>query len=83
MKDRIIKLDNETTYYVLEKVKLNEKIYVLLAQYDMQKDIMDTENLIVKELYKENDTLKVKEIGTNELASRVTMELINKYRMES
>ncbi len=83
MKDRIIKLDNETTYYVLEKVKLNEKIYVLLAQYDMQKDIMDTENLIVKELYKENDALKVKEIGTNELASRVTMELINKYRMES
>ena len=49
----------------------------------MQKDIMDTENLIVKELYKENDALKVKEIGTNELASRVTMELINKYRMES
>ncbi len=83
MKDRIIKLDNETTYYVLEKIKLNEKIYVLLAQYDMQKDIMDTENLIVKELYKENDALKVKEIGTNELASRVTMELINKYRMES
>ncbi|MDD5836368.1 MAG: hypothetical protein PUD34_04090 [bacterium] len=83
MKDRIIKLDNETTYYVLEKVKLNEKIYVLLAQYDMQKDIMDTENLIVKELYKENDALKIKEIGTNELASRVTMELINKYRMES
>lgn len=83
MKDRIIKLDNETTYYVLEKVKLNEKIYVLLAQYDMQKDIMDTENLIVKELFKENDALKIKEIGTNELASRVTMELINKYRMES
>lgn len=83
MKDRIIKLDNETTYYVLEKIKLNEKIYVLLAQYDMQKDIMDTENLIVKELYKENDALKIKEIGTNELASRVTMELINKYRMES
>ena len=83
MKDRIIKLDNETTYYVLEKIKLNEKIYVLLAQYDMQKDIMDTENLIVKELYKENDALKVKEIGTNELASRVTMELINKYRTES
>ena len=83
MKERIINLDNETSYYVLEKIKLNEKIYVLLAQYDMQKDIMDTENLIVKELYKENDALKVKEIGTNELASRVTMELINKYRMES
>ena len=52
MKDRIIKLDNETTYYVLEKIKLNEKIYVLLEQYDMQKDIIDIENLIVKELYK-------------------------------
>ena len=83
MKDRIIKLDDNKTYYVLEKITLDNKIYIMMTEYNMKDDILDTENFIIKEVEKQDDKLALKEIENQELGSKVAMELLKKYREEN
>lgn len=83
MKDRIIKLDDDKTYYVLEKITLDNKMYIMMTEYNMQDDILDTENFIIKEVEKQDDKLALKEIENQELGSKVAMELLKKYREEN
>lgn len=83
MKDRIIKLDDNKTYYVLEKITLDNKIYIMMIEYNMKDDVLDTENFIIKEVEKQDDKLALKEIENQELGSKVAMELLKKYREEN
>lgn len=83
MKDRIIKLDDDKTYYVLEKITLDNKIYIMMTEYNMKDDVLDTENFIIKEVEKQDDKLALKEIENQELGSKVAMELLKKYREEN
>ncbi len=83
MKDRIIKLDDNKTYYVLEKITLDNKIYIMMTEYNMKDDVLDTENFIIKEVEKQDDKLALKEIENQELGSKVAMELLKKYREEN
>ena len=83
MKDRIIKLDDNKTYYVLEKITLDDKMYIMMTEYNMQDDVLDTENFIIKEVEKQDDKLALKEIENQELGSKVAMELLKKYREEN
>ena len=83
MKDRIIKLDDNKTYYVLEKITLDNKIYIMMTEYNMKDDVLDTENFIIKEVEKQDDKLALKEIENHKLGSKVTMELLKKYREEN
>lgn len=83
MKDRIIKLDDDKTYYVLEKVTLDNKMYIMMTEYNMQDDVLDTENFIIKEVEKQDDKLALKEIESEKLGSKVAMELLKKYREEN
>lgn len=83
MKDRIIKLDDSKTYYVLEKITLDNKIYIMMTEYNMKDDVLDTENFIIKEVEKQDDKLALKEIENPELGSKVAMELLKKYREEN
>lgn len=83
MKDRIIKLDDDKTYYVLEKITLDNKIYIMMTEYNMKDDVLDTENFIIKEVEKQDDKLALKEIENEKLGSKVAMELLKKYREEN
>lgn len=83
MKDRIIKLDDDKTYYVLEKITLDNKIYIMMTEYNMKDDVLDTENFIIKEVEKQDDKLALKEIENHKLGSKVAMELLKKYREEN
>lgn len=83
MKDRIIKLDDSKTYYVLEKITLDNKIYIMMTEYNLKDDILDTENFIIKEVEKQDDKLALKEIENPKLGSKVAMELLKKYREEN
>lgn len=83
MKDRIIKLDDNKTYYVLEKITLDNKIYIMMTEYNMKDDVLDTENFIIKEVEKQDNKLALKEIENQELGSKVAMELLKKYREEN
>ncbi len=80
MKNRIIKTDDKT-YYVLEKITLNDKNYVLLAECDLDKDEINTKDFIVEQLLSENGSLELASI-TDEEAKQIAPLLIEKYQKE-
>lgn len=80
MKNRIIKTDDKT-YYVLEKITLNDKNYVLLAECDLDKDEINTKDFIVEQLLSDNGSLELASI-TDEEVKQVAPLLIEKYQKE-
>lgn len=80
MKNRIIKTDDKT-YYVLEKITLNDKNYVLLAECDLDKDEINTKDFIVEQLLSENGSLELASI-TDEEVKQIAPLLIEKYQKE-
>lgn len=83
MKDKIIKLDNNNTYYILESIQSNTGYYILGASCDMENDNIDTENLLVYEVTLINNEVCTKEITNDDLIKKVTARLIQKYRRNS
>lgn len=80
MKNRIIKTDDKT-YYVLEKITLNDKNYVLLAECDLDKDEINTKDFIVEQLLSDNGSLELASI-TDEEVKQIAPLLIEKYQKE-
>lgn len=80
MKNRIIKTDDKT-YYVLEKITLNDKNYVLLAECDLDKDEINTKNFTVEQLLSDNGSLELASI-TDEEVKQIAPLLIEKYQKE-
>ena len=82
LKDNIITLDNNVSYYILQDMNYNGRKYVLAAQADLEKDNLDTNELIVKEIVSEGDGLITADIKDQEEAERITKVLITKFQME-
>ena len=61
MKNRIIKT-NDKTYYVLEKVNFEDKVYVLLTECDLDKDEINTDKFIIKEVSSNNGSLELESL---------------------
>lgn len=80
MKNRIIKTDDKT-YYVLEKITLNDKNYVLLAECDLDKDEINTKDFTVEQLLSDNGSLELASI-TDEEVKQIAPLLIEKYQKE-
>ncbi len=80
MKNRIIKTDDKT-YYVLEKITLENKNYVLLTECDLDKDEINTNDFLVKGLVSENSSLKLLALEDEEV-TKIAPLLIQKYREE-
>ena len=80
MKNRIIKTDDKT-YYVLEKITLNDKNYVLLAECDLDKDEINTKDFTVEQLLSDNGSLELASI-TDEEVKQIAPLLIEKYKKE-
>ena len=57
MKDRIIELENGTMLYVLERETYQNKNYILGLKCDLKNDAIDTDNMLVLEVYTENNEL--------------------------
>jgi len=82
LKDNIITLDNNVSYYILQDMNYDGRKYVLAAQADLEKDNLDTNELIVKEIVSEGDGLITADIKDQEEAERITKVLITKFQME-
>ena len=78
MKNRIIKT-NDKTYYVLEKVNFEDKVYVLLTECDLDKDEINTDKFIIKEVSSSNGSLELESL-TAEKFLTVAPLLLRKYR---
>ena len=78
MKNRIIKT-NDKTYYVLEKVNFEDKVYVLLTECDLDKDEINTDKFIIKEVSSNNGSLELESLTEEKFLTVATL-LLQKYR---
>ena len=81
MKDRIIELENGTMLYVLERETYQNKNYVLGLKCDLKNDTIDTDNMLVLEVYTENNEIKTKSVDSG-VVNNVVAALLTKFRKE-
>ena len=81
MKDRIIELENGTILYVLERETYQNKNYVLGLKCDLKNDTIDTDNMLILEVYTENNEIKTKSVDSD-VVNNVVAALLTKFRKE-
>ena len=81
MKDRIIELENGTMLYVLERETYQNKNYILGLKCDLKNDTIDTDNMLVLEVYTENNEIKTKSVDSY-VVNNVVAALLTKFRKE-
>ena len=81
MKDRIIELENGTMLYVLERETYQNKNYILGLKCDLKNDAIDTDNMLVLEVYTENNEIKTKSVDSD-VVNNVVAALFTKFRKE-
>lgn len=81
MKDRIIELENGTMLYVLERETYQNKNYILGLKCDLKNDTIDTDNMLVLEVYTENNEIKTKSVDSD-VVNNVVVALLTKFRKE-
>lgn len=81
MKDRIIELENGTMLYVLERETDQNKNYILGLKCDLKNDAIDTDNMLVLEVYTENNEIKTKSVDSD-VVNNVVAALLTKFRKE-
>ena len=81
MKDRIIELENGTMLYVLERETYQNKNYVLGLKCDLKNDTIDTDNMLILEVYTENNEIKTKSVDSD-VVNNVVAALLAKFRKE-
>lgn len=81
MKDRIIELENGTMLYVLERETYQNKNYILGLKCDLKNDTIDTDNMLVLEVYTENNEIKTKSVDSD-IVNNVVAALLTKFRKE-
>ena len=80
LKDRVIELKDGVGYYVFEETELNGKKYILAAVCDVEKDEINEDEFVVKEVGFVNGGLVTRSIDNDNLAVNVTKTLIEKFR---
>lgn len=81
MKDRIIELENGTMLYVLERETYQNKNYILGLKCDLKNDAIDTDNMLVLEVYTENNEIKTKSVDSD-VVNNIVAALLTKFRKE-
>ena len=81
MKDRIIELENGTMLYVLERETYQNKNYILGLKCDLKNDTIDTDNMLVLEVYTENNEIKTKSVDSD-VVNNVVAALLTKLSKE-
>ena len=78
MKDRIIELENGTMLYVLERETYQNKNYILGLKCDLKNDAIDTDNMLVLEVYTKNNEIKTKSVDSD-VVNNVVAALLTKF----
>lgn len=80
LKDRVIQLDENKSYYVYEEIDYNNKKYILTSECDVDKDLINDEEFLVMEVVLEDDDLQIKQIKDDNEAKTITALLLNQMK---
>ena len=67
--------------YVLERETYQNKNYILGLKCDLKNDAIDTDNMLVLEVYTENNEIKTKSVDSD-VVNNVVAALLTKFRKE-
>ena len=81
-KGSIIDLEN-TSYLVLEETKYGTRNIILATEVNTNSDVIDTENLLIKEVKEINGSLEVVSLTDQYEIEELTKLLLTKYKMNN
>ena len=80
MKDAILKLANNKSYYILEELDYNNKKYAFASECNLEKETLNEDEFVVMEVKLINDELVVDEIYDDKVAEEVTLLFKKKFQ---
>ena len=80
MKDTILKLANNKSYYILEELDYNNKKYAFASECDLGKETLNENEFVIMEVKLINDELVVDEIYDDKVAEEVTLLFKKKFQ---
>ncbi len=81
-KGSIIDLDN-VSYLVLEETQYGTRNIILATQVDTNSDVIDTENLLIKEVKEIDGSLEIVSLTDQYEIEELTKLLLAKYKMNN
>ena len=81
-KGSIIDLDN-VSYLVLEETQYGTRNIILATQVDTNSDVIDTENLLIKEVKEIDGNLEIVSLTDQYEIEELTKLLLTKYKMNN
>ena len=81
-KGSIIDLDN-VSYLVLEETQYGTRNIILATQVDTNSDVIDTENLLIKEVKEIDGSLEIVSLTDQYEIEELTKLLLTKYKMNN
>ena len=82
-KDQILTLDNGLEYLVINELDLNSRKFILGAMIDTNNDLIDEENLFIKEVVSDNGSARVVSVEDEKELEAVSKLILNKAAMEA
>lgn len=75
-----MQMENGKSYYILDSVEYNNKLYALALECDLDKDEISEEDYFAMEIAMDGNDLSVKQILDDNTAQIVVGMLLNKIR---
>lgn len=82
IKDKIIQMDDNRNYYVLEDTEYKGKKYILALECNLDNDIINEDDYFVMELDVTGEDLYIKHVEDDEIAKMVIELLLDEVRKE-
>ena len=82
-KDQILTLDNGLEYLVINELDFNSRKFILGAMIDTNNDLIDEENLFIKEVVSDNGSARVVSVEDEKELEAVSKLILNKAAMEA
>lgn len=80
IKDKVIEMDNGRSYYILDSIDYNNRMYALALECDLDKDEVNEEDYFAMEIAIEDNDLSVRQILDDNVAQIVVGMLLNKIK---
>lgn len=80
MKDKIITLQDNKEYYILEELDYENNKYVLCSQCDLKTDSINENELSLFKINLKDDNLIINDVPDDNLANLVTNKILEKIR---
>lgn len=80
LKDKVMQMENGKSYYILDSVEYDGKLYALALECDLDKDEVNEEDYFAMEVAMDGDDLSIKHILDDNVAQIVVSMLLTKIR---